>query len=185
VVYAKHALAELAKTLKNLWSDTVDYLKTVFGESWKDANDMFAQFDKEGYNIPAPDYSAGGTKQCPSPAAARAGIPPASSHACRCAFFWFFCKEVKFEEPDDPNQCPYKTVQQFIAHITAQPEWKSWRAAPLQERARHAREMAKRFHPDKYACCCIVIVMSWGCILDALARRELTAVQVGSVSTHV
>ena len=79
MVYAKHALAELAKTLKNLWSGTVDYLKTVFGESWKDANDMFAQFDKEGYNISAPDYSAGGTKQCPSPAAACAGIPPASS----------------------------------------------------------------------------------------------------------
>ena len=57
----------------------MDYLKTVFGESWKDANDMFVQFDKEGYNIPAPDYSAGGTKQCPSPAAAHAGIPPASS----------------------------------------------------------------------------------------------------------
>ena len=69
----------------------------------------------------------------------------------RCKFFWFFCRDVqKFEEPDDPNKCPYKTKELYLEHIQAQPEWREWRAAPLEERRRLARQIAKRFHPDKY-----------------------------------
>jgi hypothetical protein len=54
------------------------------------------------------------------------------------------------DEPEDPNACPYKTVESFWEHIQSQPEYLAWRAAPIEQRASHARQMAKRFHPDKY-----------------------------------
>jgi len=66
----------------------------------------------------------------------------------RCTFFWFFCRQ-KFQEPEDPNACPYTSADHMLEHIEAQPQWKQWRAAPLEKRASLAREMAKHFHPDK------------------------------------
>ena len=53
------------------------------------------------------------------------------------------------EEPDDPNKCPYKDVQHFIQHIKSQQYWLDWRSAPVSERQKLARGIAKRFHPDK------------------------------------
>lgn len=40
------ALSKLVEAIKGLWEDTVEYLSGVFGESWKNAEQMFAQFDR-------------------------------------------------------------------------------------------------------------------------------------------
>ncbi len=53
-------------------------------------------------------------------------------------------------EPDDPNQCPYQSKEDFFEHIQEQAEWKAWRSAPVDKRGSHALQMAKRFNPDKY-----------------------------------
>ena len=52
-------------------------------------------------------------------------------------------------EPDDPNKCPYNTVHEMIEHRKSQPEWMAWRAAPVEERKRLARQLIKQYHPDK------------------------------------
>jgi hypothetical protein len=144
---AQSQLAIIVKTIKNWWIGLTDYLKASSSDTWQNVDEMFAQFDKEGYVIPASDFDAGTKKECAS---------LLFSSLCyllfdRCKFFWFFCRDVqKFEEPDDPNKCPFETKELFLKHIQAQAEWKKWRAASLKERKRLARQIAKRFHPDKY-----------------------------------
>jgi predicted nucleotidyltransferase len=38
----------------------------------------------------------------------------------------------------------------MLENIEAQPQWIEWRAAPLNQRAALARNIAKQFHPDKW-----------------------------------
>ncbi len=66
-----------------------------------------------------------------------------------CTLFWFFCR-TNFKEPDNPNACPYSSVDDMLVNIEAQPQWIQWRSAPLKERAALARNIAKQFHPDKW-----------------------------------
>ena len=147
IQFTQSQLTILVKKLKNWWIGLTDYLKASASDTWSNVDEMFAEFDKEGYVIPASDFDAGTKKECAS--FLFASLCYLQSH--RCKFFWFFCRDVqKFEEPDDPNKCPYKTKQLYLEHIQAQPEWREWRAAPLEERRRLARQIAKRFHPDKY-----------------------------------
>ena len=144
--YIKNQVAVFITKLKSWWIGLTDYLKASASDTWSNVDEMFAEFDKEGYVIPASDFDAGTKKECAS--LLFASLCYLQSH--RCKFFWFFCRDVqKFEEPDDPNKCPYKTKQLYLEHIQAQPEWREWRAAPLEQRRRLARQIAKLFHPDK------------------------------------
>ena len=139
--------AQRVKKLKNWWIGLTDYLKASASDTWQNVDEMFAQFGREGCVIPAFDFDAGTQKGCAS--LLFASLCYLQSH--RCKFFWFFCRDVqKFEEPDDPNKCPYETKELYLEHFRAQAEWIEWRAAPLEERRRLARQIAKRFHPDKY-----------------------------------
>ena len=67
----------------------------------------------------------------------------------RCTFFFFWCHK-NHEEPEDPNTCPYKSVDAMLHHIKAQPQWTEWRNAPLEKRPSLARNITKHFHPDKW-----------------------------------
>ena len=60
---AKGLITALVKSLKNWWTKVKDYLKTSAGDTWTTVDDMFAQFDREGYNISSADYSTT-KKQC-------------------------------------------------------------------------------------------------------------------------
>ena len=72
-----------------------------------------------------------------------------SLFATRCTFFFFWCHK-NHEEPEDPNTCPYKSVEAMLHHIKSQPKWIEWRNAPLEKRPSLARNITKHFHPDKW-----------------------------------
>ena len=72
-----------------------------------------------------------------------------SLFATRCTFFFFWCHK-NHEEPEDPNTCPYKSVDAMLHHIKSQPKWIEWRNAPLEKRPSLARNITKHFHPDKW-----------------------------------
>jgi hypothetical protein len=42
----------------------IGYLKQAGKDTWKNVDEMFAQFDKEGYSIPSPEFDAGTRKKC-------------------------------------------------------------------------------------------------------------------------
>ena len=63
----KTQLANLVKKLKNWWIGLTDYLKASASDTWKNVDEMFAEFDKEGYVIPASDFDAGTKKECAFP----------------------------------------------------------------------------------------------------------------------
>lgn len=125
----EYALSVIVEMIRGLWDSTLEYFREMLNESWANTTQMFADFDKEGYNVTAPDFTAG--------------------QKDNCVLFWFFCRP-NFQEPDNPNECPYASVHDMLAHIEAQPQWIEWRSAPLQHRASLARNIAKQFHPDKW-----------------------------------
>ena len=71
---AKRTITALVTKLKDWWTKVKDYLKTSAGDTWKTVDEMFAQFDREGYNISSADYSTT-KKQCVH-AVARLPSPP-------------------------------------------------------------------------------------------------------------
>jgi hypothetical protein len=178
--------------LKSWWNNVKDYLKTSTADTWKTVDEMFAQFDREDYNISSSDYSTTKKKCVHAVARLPAPLPlPRHTSPGRCSFFWFFCRDEPIaEEPEDPNACPYKTVEAFWDHIQSQPEYLAWRAAPLEQRASHARQMAKRFHPDKCGAFDFVLFVFSSCfrfrfVCAALAARAgcLTSVLAGGISS--
>lgn len=66
IQFTQSQLANFVKKLKNWWIGLTDYLKASASDTWQNVDEMFAEFDKEGYVIPASDFDAGTKKECAS-----------------------------------------------------------------------------------------------------------------------
>jgi hypothetical protein len=149
---AADALQTLKKKLFQKWSKATEYLKTKSTDTWKNVEEMFEQLDKESSSSTALNFthttSTGKKQTC-------VVLPLAthvSQHFRRCSFFWFFCRDLpKFERPDDPNVCPYKSVQEYFEHMQEQQDWIDWRNAAVENRAAYARKIVIRVHPHTCA----------------------------------